>query len=138
LIALTCGSRVGVDVEFARPLPERQKIADEFFSAAERRCIQEARENANEVFYQLWTAKEAYLKAVGLGIGAIKEAEFAMETAANDKLRLYKGITTEGRWYVHLLQPVPSYIGCLVSESAARVVEFVMAFPDIQTRGPAG
>jgi 4'-phosphopantetheinyl transferase len=128
LIALTRRARVGVDVEFAHPFPEQDKIMDEFFSVAEQRCIQEARDDANQVFYHFWTAKEAYLKALGFGIGEIKKVEFATEKAVNNKLRLKKGVTDQDRWYIHHLRPAPSFIGCLVVETAARLVEFALDF----------
>lgn len=60
---------VGVDVEELRPLPRAERLAARFFSESERRwlsALPAARHDRG--FLQLWTCKEAYLKAVGTGI----------------------------------------------------------------------
>jgi 4'-phosphopantetheinyl transferase len=60
---------VGVDVERIRPFAERDLVAEQFFSQRERAHLRELRdEAADTAFFRCWTRKEAYLKAVGLGI----------------------------------------------------------------------
>lgn len=63
--------KLGVDVEYLRPMPDLEMIAKQFFSAAEyddlltlevgQRC---------EGFFNCWTRKEAYIKASGDGLYA--------------------------------------------------------------------
>jgi len=68
---------VGVDAEEMAPL-DVLEIADRFFAAAES---QELRDRAEPErahrFFELWTLKEAYLKARGLGVFTLPLAEIS-------------------------------------------------------------
>jgi 4'-phosphopantetheinyl transferase len=84
LIALSTGTPVGVDVEAIRPMPDLQSIASTHFQAAESALLAGLPESdAQVLFYQLWTAKEAVLKATGDGIanklGEVEVAQRATE-----------------------------------------------------------
>ncbi|MEL6930245.1 MAG: 4'-phosphopantetheinyl transferase superfamily protein [Cyanobacteria bacterium J06600_6] len=60
---------IGVDLEYQRPMPDALKIARRFFAEREFQMLAESdREQQSLLFFQLWTAKEAYLKAVGTGL----------------------------------------------------------------------
>ncbi|WP_395664326.1 4'-phosphopantetheinyl transferase family protein [Methylocella sp.] len=82
LVALSDGRPVGVDIEAARDLPDALDLSGLFFHEAEHRAIA-SRPDATErlaAFYRVWTAKEAVLKALGLGIaGHLKNFEIALE-----------------------------------------------------------
>lgn len=66
---------VGCDVEQLRPRPVH---AERVFSAAERDGIARA-EDADGMFFRLWTAKESYLKMTGEGLSALAMVEIAPE-----------------------------------------------------------
>ncbi len=66
LIAIGC-SETGVDVEKVEPSFSYEDIVARCFSAPEKRFIQEA-EKPLIRFYQLWTQKEALLKATSIGL----------------------------------------------------------------------
>jgi 4'-phosphopantetheinyl transferase len=66
VIALAA-SPVGIDIEQCRPLDYRS-VGAQVFSAAEQARIDQAVDRAG-AFFDLWTAKEALLKAWGLGLG---------------------------------------------------------------------
>jgi 4'-phosphopantetheinyl transferase len=70
--AITRAGSVGVDVECRRPIRDRAALAERFFTAEEAAAIAASRhdgEAAEEArFYAIWTLKEAYVKARGLGI----------------------------------------------------------------------
>lgn len=57
---------VGVDIQQAKPVDMR--LATRFFTESEQAEIGNAGENAQELFYRIWTIKEAYLKALGVGL----------------------------------------------------------------------
>lgn len=62
-------AEAGVDVESLRPLDGLESVARCSFSAQEQRALQELPEAARpEQFFTLWTLKEAYAKARGLGL----------------------------------------------------------------------
>ena len=47
---------------------EPLKLAERFFSASEAEAV---RSGGKEVFFRLWTRKEAYIKALGVGIAGV-------------------------------------------------------------------
>lgn len=60
---------VGIDIERTDERIDHLGLAATVFSAAERKLLLEVpRTGRNEVFFSLWTRKEAYLKATGLGV----------------------------------------------------------------------
>jgi 4'-phosphopantetheinyl transferase len=72
-----CGDRpIGVDIEQVKPMPELDKLSGRFFTKTEARLVQSLGEPLKtETFFRIWTAKEAYLKATGAGLGQIKSLE---------------------------------------------------------------
>jgi 4'-phosphopantetheinyl transferase len=97
LLAVTRGREIGVDVERVEPARALGPIADHHFAvdeAAELRALPDDRRI--ERFFELWTGKEAYAKALGVG--------FAMPLA---RLR------APGGWSLHALDPVPGYAGAV-------------------------
>lgn len=66
---------VGVDVERHRTDIEAAQLAARFFPEAEARELAAADAGGREaVFFRLWTRREAYLKARGIGIAGIRQA----------------------------------------------------------------
>ena len=75
VIAIARQVQVGADVERILPLSTDLHILLHAFTDAERAAVLDSPEGAQlDAFYMLWTAKEAYAKARGLGL--------AMETAS--------------------------------------------------------
>ncbi|URA09257.1 4'-phosphopantetheinyl transferase family protein [Thermospira aquatica] len=96
---------IGVDVEFCRPR-EYSALAKRYFHPIEQAW---ASINWAERFYEIWTAKESYLKAIGIGIRK-KLSSFSV-IDENGKL-----LSPEGSWYFFPLEMgriVPSYKGCV-------------------------
>jgi 4'-phosphopantetheinyl transferase len=69
LYAVTSKSIVGIDNEYIREDIDTEQIAQKFFSQNEIKFLENAPEaKRKKIFYQLWTRKEAILKAMGKGI----------------------------------------------------------------------
>jgi 4'-phosphopantetheinyl transferase len=69
LISVALGREVGVDIEWQRPMDDLDEMARAVMSNDE--WTQWAALKADEqtpAFYHLWARKEAYLKAIGLGL----------------------------------------------------------------------
>jgi 4'-phosphopantetheinyl transferase len=88
---------VGVDVEELRLVPEAFAIAERHLGAEVCRELGEAGAERDRTFLRHWTRREAFLKA--LGIGLADEPSPAMDPQ---------------RWEVHELIPGASYVGALV------------------------
>jgi len=75
LVGLMWQARIGVDLEWIRPVPRWQRIARRYFSAAEQaRLLACPPAERERVFLELWTQKEALLKAMGVGLARARAA----------------------------------------------------------------
>jgi 4'-phosphopantetheinyl transferase len=65
---------IGIDLELPRPGADVAGLAARFFSKAEAaRLASLSKAEQESQFYRLWTAKEAYAKALGKGLSLIAE-----------------------------------------------------------------
>jgi 4'-phosphopantetheinyl transferase len=84
---------VGVDIERLRPLPGALDLARRFFDAGEAaRLEKEPVERRSAAFLELWTRKEALLKARGLGLAA----GLAAPVDANGEFEVRPLLVSEG------------------------------------------
>lgn len=70
LIAIAMGREIGVDLERIDPRIKPEELARQFFTPAEAALVMASPpEDRHEAFLACWTRKEAWAKALGLGIG---------------------------------------------------------------------
>jgi 4'-phosphopantetheinyl transferase len=119
LVGFVRGREIGVDVEYLRRMPDCEQISERFFSESERAVLRSIPFPAKEeAFFNCWTRKEAYLKAVGEGLAAPLDS-FDVTLALDEPPRM---LTLEGdperaaRWFFHHLRPAPDYIGAVAIE----------------------
>ena len=114
LIAVTAGRTVGVDIEFRRSGINMNAIAERWFAPEERDFFQTL-ENPQDGFFDIWAKKEAYVKALGIGI--FKElAEFAVPLGTAPNLPM---IGKNGEWFFQTLEIDPVYAAAVVSKAPA-------------------
>ena len=78
------GCHVGVDVERASRDVDELALARRYFSPSEYELLASAPVmNRRQVFYRLWTLKESYIKARGIGL-SIPLADFSFDFQANE------------------------------------------------------
>jgi 4'-phosphopantetheinyl transferase len=68
LYAVAWNREVGVDVERIRPDCDCEAIAARFFSASEQAALRQLNADKLQGFFNGWTRKEAFLKAIGKGL----------------------------------------------------------------------
>jgi 4'-phosphopantetheinyl transferase len=67
--AITRNCALGVDVEVVRPIADLEGIAEYFFSPRERAALRALGPHERIAgFFNCWTRKEAYVKAIGFGL----------------------------------------------------------------------
>lgn len=75
VVAVGAMPEIGVDVERVRPIADCMAISRNTFHPDENEWVlSQAPHLRTEAFYQVWTAKEAYVKASGLGFGQLLES----------------------------------------------------------------
>jgi 4'-phosphopantetheinyl transferase len=69
LYAVTQGRRIGIDVEYMRDDFATLEIAERFFSKNEFEALKRAPINQRtKAFFNCWSRKESYIKAIGMGV----------------------------------------------------------------------
>jgi 4'-phosphopantetheinyl transferase len=118
LIAVRAGGEVGVDLEQVRPFENDLGLAERFFCAAEAAALQALGEGRREAFFHVWTRKEAYLKAGGLGLsGGLERVEVSVPPDDPPRVLRIDGAEGPARcWSLRALAPLPGYVGALAVE----------------------
>lgn len=119
LIGLLRGPEIGVDVELLKPMPDLEQIAERFFSASERAALRGLPAGQKrEGFFNCWTRKEAYLKAVGEGLAApLDSFDVTLIPGEPPRMLTLKGDAERAsRWSYRCFRPASDYIGALAIE----------------------
>jgi len=111
--ALSRDADVGIDVEPLASGARSLDIADRFFSAAEAGDLRNCDPDVRHVrFTEIWTLKEAYIKAIGTGLSH-PLASFALRFDGDARLRLESDGSDEtarpSRWQFALFAPTPDH-----------------------------
>jgi 4'-phosphopantetheinyl transferase len=119
LYAFTRRGEVGIDVERVRPCPTHLDMATRFFTPREAGAIRTVPPGrSEEAFFHVWTRKEAFLKALGLGLSHGLE-RFEVSVPPDDPPRLLH-IDGDPRaassWSLISLLPAPGYVAALASQ----------------------
>jgi 4'-phosphopantetheinyl transferase len=117
--ALAHGRRVGVDLEKAGNVPEREQIIRAYASAGEQAIWSWIpRDQRSSAFIRWWTAKEAYVKALGSGLLTPLDS-FTVAYSPKGPLEILDprsdGDPAPG-WWIHELATAPGFIGAVVTE----------------------
>jgi 4'-phosphopantetheinyl transferase len=133
VLALARGVEVGVDIELpTRPRPH-VALARRYFCTAEAAAIAAADDDARGLrFLQLWTAKEAVLKALGRGLAfGLDRLEFDLEARPPVLRWIAPDGGRAGDWQVRALPVAPPAIGHLAWRGDVRRPRF---FQEVITR----
>ncbi len=105
LIAVSMGQDVGVDLERIRPEVEVEKLSERYFAPSEHASIMQlAEEQRAPRFFRYWVAKEAVLKAQGIGLQALHQCEILLGTEGVDvEVLVPEGAPLHNNWKVRLL-----------------------------------
>ncbi len=119
LIAITKIAPVGVDVEYVLRNSDHQNIAKRFFSPAEWEnlcCL--PHDQRREAFYNCWTRKEAYIKAIGSGLSTPLDSFVVTLTPGLEAriLSLNGDPRRASGWSLYHLKPAPDYVAALAIE----------------------
>jgi 4'-phosphopantetheinyl transferase len=107
---------VGADLELIRPRAGLADLVAARFAAGEAACFASGCAGSpTRSFYRHWVAKEAYLKATGRGLAALRDTELICGPAPVIRFRG----TPEPGWQVCVTEAIPGYLAAV---AAARPV----------------
>ena len=117
LFAFTDGRPVGIDVEVLREIPDAADLADRFFSPGEVAELNALSFSGGpQAFLACWTRKEAFIKALGLGLHCPLDS-FDVSINADGPVELRRidaSIGTKATdWSMRSFSPLPNYIAAL-------------------------
>jgi 4'-phosphopantetheinyl transferase len=126
VLAVTRAGPVGIDVEHVRPLSEAETIADRFFSSDESaKWKRLPPDQKTAAFFNLWTRKEACLKALGHGLSddLIRQTEVSFAPGEAPRVLALSGnAPAAASWTLRELLPASGFAGAVAV--AAKNVQF--------------
>jgi len=105
---VTLDADCGIDAELITRRGSLQAIAEKMFAATELVVLKKLDGRAFlEQFFIFWTLREAYCKALGVGIGFSKK-DYAFEAGCDDRVRIRfdsQAGESDGGWQFTILRP---------------------------------
>jgi 4'-phosphopantetheinyl transferase len=120
VLAVTRAAEVGVDVERLRPLKDADDIADRFFSRTESEGLKALTATQKPAgFFNLWTRKEAWLKATGEGLSdSLNQVEVSFLPEERARLVRLFGKTDEiHNWTLGEFVPAAGFVGAIAAHA---------------------
>ncbi len=114
LISITQQNAVGIDIERMKTGIDFTKIARRFFSTQEQNALVSlSQEEVPRAFYRCWTRKEAYIKAMGMGLSLPLES-FSVSLEPDQPPIILHGETDQTEaWSLYELVPAENYVAAV-------------------------
>ena len=117
LYAFSCGREIGVDVEAVRVIREADDIAGRFFSHRENQAYRALERRDRPLgFFQCWTRKEAFIKALGDGLSYPLD-RFDVSLTPGEPAEILRVEAMSGDccgWRMESLSPAPGFVAAVV------------------------
>ena len=121
LCALGYERRVGIDIERVKPMKRLDGMMKRTLIESEQREVEAEPPAAQaQAFLQRWTCKEAYLKAIGLGL---TQSMQTVEVQLSPPKLLQVPESCSLGWHLNLVTLTESYVGALVTEGKTPVAQ---------------
>ena len=109
---------VGIDVEAVRWIRDAEDIAARFFSRCENRSFRALDPLQKPLgFFNCWTRKEAFIKAVGDGLSYPLD-RFDVSLAPDEPAQILRVEEKPGHqcgWRIEAIAPAPGFVGAVVT-----------------------
>lgn len=97
IILATDTNPIGIDIEYVRPLHDLEHLLANFSQEELEDFLAKDKEKQVEFFYQLWTLKESYIKALGTGLSCPLQS-FSIRVIEKEAF-LFRGVDSDVSWY---------------------------------------
>lgn len=111
--AFTRIGEVGIDLEELRTLNDLDDMIEKNYTATEQRYINQVPEERAKRFFQLWTVKESYNKAIGEGMRLTPENIELRIDGGKFNLEAVRGFFDETPWNFDVVETRGPYVGTL-------------------------
>jgi 4'-phosphopantetheinyl transferase len=119
--AFSMDEEIGIDIERLRELTDLDELIEKNYNTYERDYINKLPERRQYRFFKFWTIKEAYLKAIGVGMQIPPDnLEFSIQNG-NYKLQSIKGVAVDidqDEWiFNHFTLDNEKYVGTVTNKN---------------------
>jgi 4'-phosphopantetheinyl transferase len=114
-------TRLGIDIEQVREVPEMDRIVGLYFSVAEQSALSSLSSRERErAFFDVWTRKEALIKALGIGLFLPLDRFTISVTPGNPVSLRWAGKTnhTFEQWTIQDISVLPGFSAALAVEGS--------------------
>jgi len=128
VVAVTMEGEVGVDVEYVKTMGDIDGIAARFFSTVEQGAyLGLSDEQRVAGFFNCWTRKEAFIKAIGEGLSHPLDKFDVTLTPGEPAgfLRIGEDAQEAPHWTLLTIQTDPNYIGAVALRSKGISIEHI-------------
>lgn len=140
VFGVTKNHLLGIDIEQIKPLKDMDNIAKQFFAKSEYEKFSAIANNyKTECFYEIWTRKESFIKAIGRGISyPLDRFEVTFYNDLPPRLiHINDSIQEAKKWKLlssSIIQKNKQYtIACLVQNVQNEFIEFKNAYDKLLT-----
>lgn len=119
LCAITHSREIGIDIERVRNEISVAQIVRRFFSSGEIHSIETLHEEKqNQLFFQYWTRKEAFLKGMGQGLSfPMEQCDVSLMSGVTFSPVIFHHEKSENSdWHVKDLFPAEGYVAAIAVE----------------------
>ncbi len=116
LYGFTGACPIGVDIEQIQQVPHCERVAGETFSQAETESLMALpKELRISRFFDLWTRKEALLKAAGNGLQSCRKARprLVPQPDASTLAQSSSPADAPAEWHIHSFSPREGYVAAV-------------------------
>jgi 4'-phosphopantetheinyl transferase len=130
--AFSWGRATGIDVEVVRVIRDADKIAARFFSHCENEAYRalDARDRPLG-FFNCWTRKEAFIKAIGDGLYHPLDC-FDVSLTPGEPAKILRVEGESGDhcgWCLDSFSPAPGFVAAVATENRKRHVDYAAFLP---------
>jgi len=122
ILAISKYSEIGVDVEYFKNKASWKKIAQRFFTETEVSYLQNQPEDMQEnLFFQIWTRKEAYIKAIGTGLSTSLSS---FDATTSKTIKPLNSTKSKAIWYQEDLNLSTQYTGAVAQNTPIKKIRY--------------
>jgi 4'-phosphopantetheinyl transferase len=139
--AFSSGREIGIDIETIRVIRDADDIAARFFSRSENEAYLALDPRDRPLgFFNCWTRKEAFVKALGTGLGYPLD-RFDVSLSPGEPAKILRVDSTPGDscgWTLHSFVLGPALVGAVVVRTFAYETASMVRPPRIEVRSLPG
>lgn len=125
--AVAFKGKVGIDVEFVDHEFPKFDVADRYFSVDEVSAIRSLPADLQTAaFFNCWTLKEAYVKALGEGLSRqMPKLKISTDIEDSKTIQISADPKVTKGWFISSFIPKPSYIAAVAYEGMPKTVRYL-------------